>query len=169
MKSIITLLLLANSFLLGATPLYWSYVNRITNKENTYLKKKYHLYLNTTGGGGMSCVKNITQGYDAPCPTTIAAARGMIVEIIENLLRAINADTRLRPHLCEFPFTAKGLSLTLNFPENKSPTAPESQITLVLLIDQKIYYHYPMDVYATPYGTALVETFEEAKVALIKK
>ena len=159
-------LLLATPFLFGGQPHYWSYVDRITAKENAYLKKKYKLSLSATGGGGMVCVDNVSQGYAAPYPATIAEARALIVEIADDLLREINAHSQLRNHLSEYPFTAKGLHLTLHFRKHNAQTPPEKQITLVFLINQKIYYHYPMDVYASPYGTALVETFEEAKILL---
>ena len=159
-------LLLTTPFLFGGEPHYWSYVDHITAKENAYLKKKYKLSLSATGGGGMVCVDNVSQGYAAPYPATIAEARALIVEIADDLLREINAHSQLRNHLSEYPFTEKGIDLHITFKKNRALPPSTQQITMVSLINQKIYYSCRMDVYASPYGTALVETFEEAKILL---
>jgi hypothetical protein len=144
------------------SPIYCKYANEITGPFSTYLRKNYNLYYYGGGGGFLENVKIISLHYKTIKQLPIDDARVLFITCVEELLKRINENEKIRPYLEHYPFTEKGLEFSISLYDENKERVPPSFPAYVSLINKKIYYAYYdyetdmlKDLYSEPYQEAL--------------
>lgn len=143
-------------------PIYCKYANEITGPFSKYLRKNYDLYYYGGGGGFLENVRVIALHYRTVKHLSVDDARVLFINCVEELLKRINQDEKIRPYLEHYPFTEKGIEFSIAFYKNNKERVPSSFPAYVFLINEKIYYDYYdretemlKDLYSEPYQESL--------------
>jgi len=141
---------------------------RFINSEGKRLGKKYNMIQCCNGLAGMDKVERIAISFNRyGIPLTEEEARILIIDCVEDFLKAINKDEKLKVFLRDYPFTAKNIDMAIyNFDkDNKGDLYPS--IAVVSNYEGKIGYFTNIKSKLS-YHTKKYESFEEA-VAILKK
>ena len=123
-------------------PIYGKYVDEIVNSYLSYIKKQYGLECFGMGGGFRYNVNKISLYLQTnPQKIDIEKARVLLVNCIEDLLKRINQDEKIRPYLEHYPFTAKGISISIIFCDYFSKQLPKDLLAKIFSIEGNIYYY----------------------------
>lgn len=91
----------------------------------------------------------------------IDTARKLLVYSVEEYLKAINNDKRVRPYLNHYPFTAKGVEIRIFFYQPDGHNVPAGQISCASSINGILEYNsHDPDDYA--FKTVHKESYAEA-------
>ena len=140
--------------------IYCKYVDEITKPfiDRVYQEQNFRL----VGGGGsfIHNVKLISLSFDkAIDDVEVSESRVWLVNCVEEMLKAVNEKKELHPYLDHFPFTNKGIKLSLMF--NYNYTKNNRAVAHVLNYDGKVYYSY-YDPEEDQLKDLHQETYEEA-------
>lgn len=94
---------------------YERFANQVTKILIEEVKRDLGYSCEMTGGSMPHDIERITVGFAVYEKASVDRAREIEVEITERFLRIINSHERIRPFLREYPFTAKGADIELNF------------------------------------------------------
>ena len=138
-KMIILLLILAPLFLSFSffkskkTRDYEDMANEISAKVAKKLVNKHQMDWIGEGGGMMGSVYMIGLSFQIHHPMDQAEARARIVDCVEELLAAVNANEEIRPFLKNYPFTTKNVEVAIftNYPDGKEVFDPYIRIVSV--------------------------------------
>ena len=131
-------------------PVYGKYVDEIVDSYVLYVKKQYGLKCFGSGGGFRYNVNNISLSFQThPQKIGIEKARVLLVKCVEDLLERINQHEKIRPYLEHFPFTAKGVSISITFYDYFSEQLPENFLTKISTVEGNIYC-YSCLLYTSP-------------------
>lgn len=144
-----------------ALPKHEIEADRIMNAYTYHVEKAYGFRSFAVGGGMMDDVKSITLKYIAYEKVDIPTARKMLVQNIEDLLKTINSDEKIRPYLHNYPFTVNNLKFGLCFFDSNNDWIEPPYLGKAILLNGKIHYslwNEPKDMLETQEE----ETYEEA-------
>lgn len=119
---------------------YEAYVNEIINSFATEMQEEFGLICNGSGGKMPYSVEEISIGFIAYQPSTIAEARRLEVTLTEKFLEKINAHEKIRPFLKEYPFKTDRAEVEISFRKSDSIPYTDGSITYVFQVDNKICY-----------------------------
>ena len=88
--------------------------------------------------------------------------RQLFISLIQNLLKKINSDTRIKPYLHNYPFTSKNLCLSLHFVDKKDDNVLPPYIGMVRLMFGKVFYSLQSLKDEMLFEHIHEETYEEA-------
>ena len=83
--------------------------NRVLYSYSAYLKKEKNIQAVGLGGSMMDDIEVLFFHLETPGEYSVAEARKIYVNVIEELLTKINGDAQIRPFLHNFPFTHKNV------------------------------------------------------------
>jgi hypothetical protein len=92
---------------------YEDMANEISAKVAKKLAKKHQMDLIGEGGGMMGSVYMIGLSFRIHHPLERNEARARIIDCVEELLAAINANEEIRPFLKNYPFTPKNVQVAI--------------------------------------------------------
>lgn len=123
---------------LDKEPLYYSYSESVIGKILQKIDSK--ISVNHSGGGGqyLSQVNKLIFYYVSHDTFSVESARKTYMDIVSIILETINLDKKIRPYLCEYPFTIEKIGLTLTYRPKKNTT--ERISTHVMYHDKNIIY-----------------------------
>ena len=115
------------------------------------------------GGGGafLYNVKNINISFASREMMDLGQARKLLISCSEELLRRINANDRIRPYLEHFPFSEKGIDLSISYFDSKLNHIQSKYIAGVFIINGNICYAV-YDQEASTLKTVHKESYQEA-------
>jgi len=92
---------------------YSDVAQQIRNKAGKQLAKKHKMEIAAVGGGMMGCVREIALSFQIRRILSQDEARCLIVDCVEELLKAFNENEKIRPNLLNYPFTPANLDLRI--------------------------------------------------------
>lgn len=141
---------------------------RFIKKEGRKLEKKYNMSFSGIGGGGHPKINLMFLSFHLKTyPHTLEKARELIIHCIDDYLVAVNSDEGIRPHLENYPFTAKNIGLSIVLYDEKGrdvydpwidSVAAEEGLIGFFTSDKEKHLHCKFEKY---------ETYDEA-VAILK-
>lgn len=139
-------------------------------REGTILGKKYGMRQSSIGGGGgEDRIWLMSLSFDRNSqPLTEEESRRLIVDVVNDYLKAVNKDEILRPYLREYPFTPKNIELTIYNSDEDGNRINYPFIDIVDNREGKIGYFTKEEGKEYGYKTEKYETYDEA-VAILKK
>lgn len=163
MKKLLIIFFLFSECIIYASPKYIKLVDRVTAKYVKELKKEQKMFLCGYGGRLMTDVEQIDLSFEVKRQATIEEARILFVEIAENYLTRVNADTELRPYLRNYPFTIDNLELGLAFVDHQLNFQLDLAYVMYCKRTGHIVYNKhepnkPLEtIYEEPYSEALIK------------
>ncbi len=133
----------------------------IRDKVGKNLAKKHHMDFIGTTGGMIECVRII--GFDFSIYRIIDQdqARCIIVDCVEELLKAFNENQKIRPFLLNYPFTTKNINVSICISDQKGQDLYEPYINFVgIYKENQIVYR--MENRSRKIYEAFQETYQEA-------
>jgi hypothetical protein len=121
-------------------PIYCKYVDRITEKYCADMATTYKLYYYGGGGGFINTVNEIDLSFNTIQNLNIAEARILIIKCTEELLSRINADKDIKPYLSHYPFTEKGIALSISCDQEDRKRVSSKFVAMVFTANGNIYY-----------------------------
>ncbi len=121
-------------------PIYCKYADKITEKYCADMAKTYKLYYYGGGGGFMNNVNKIDLSFNTIQNLNIAEARILIIKCTEERLKRINADKDIKPYLSHYPFTEKGIALSISFDDKDQNSVSAKFVAMVFTVNGDIYY-----------------------------
>jgi hypothetical protein len=136
----IFLVIIVMPFYAFSTSKHTKEVNRIVNPFLKELEKKGKIYVFGAGGGFMNDVEKINLSFCTQRTVDVEKARLLIISIVEELLKRINADKGIRPYLHNYPFTNENLCITIHFEDkNGDPVLPPNLVFTKVMLGKVSY------------------------------
>jgi hypothetical protein len=143
---------------------YVSVVYEINSKFIGKMKKKHSLFIAGEGGGMPWDVKLIFLSFNLYHLVDIKEARKLIVDLVQEYLKEINTNKKIRPYLRNYPFTLANLRFVVFVFQKDGKIPPVGNIHCIVarkgLIDYELSV-LPSD-YAKDFPLLKRETLEEA-------
>jgi hypothetical protein len=116
---------------------YEDMANEISAKVAKKLAKKHQMDWIGEGGGMMGSVYLIGLSFQIHHPLDRDEARERIVDCVEELLAAVNANEEIRPFLRDYPFTPKNVRVIIysNHPDGREAFDPYISVVSVYTED----------------------------------
>ena len=121
-------------------PIYIKYSDAITDKYIKDMSKQHKLAYFGGGGAFLYNVKNINISFASREIMDLDQSRKLLISCSEELLRRINANDRIRPYLEHFPFSEKGIDLSISYFDSKLNHIQSKYIAGVFIINGNICY-----------------------------
>jgi hypothetical protein len=154
------------SFLFGCSSFsfssdYEKIADKITEKTAKELKAQKNLYLVGTGGQMMDDIQMMMMGFNFYRVVDIETARQLLVDSVQEYLSAINSNEEIRPHLHNYPFTAKNVEIVIYFYNSDGSEISSGKINIAAANQGKVIY-YIDDPEKNNIKPIHEETYEEA-------
>lgn len=150
-------------------PGYCKYADKVTQAFKSSVKKQYDLTATMQGGAFMDQINAIHLSFHAyKKKYSIDETRELMLACTEEFLDRINANEKVRPFLEHFPFTEKGLELSIYFYEKRFQKVDNNYIAGVHLVNSHLYYSIfseEKSMYINVYEEPYAEAFQEVKDA----
>lgn len=138
-------------------------------------EKEFNIRASGFGAGMPFDVETIGARFISHRRVSVDEARGMIVELKEQLADIVNKHEKLRPYLREYPFSPLRAQISVSFKgPNDGPFNQEGSVTFVIVgKGDQIYYHIEnlKDPILEPFEEAvkIVKSKQQNKICLEKK
>jgi hypothetical protein len=126
------------------------------------VQKKHKIYASGFGFWGPDCYEELDISFDYPDRLSRDDARFLILDIAAIFLEEVNQDEKIRPHLCQYPYTVKNLSIPI-FPHKNGYEKPiHPDFVLIDLQGGVISFKTKLENQKYDYHSEEKETVEEA-------
>ena len=98
-----------------STPDHVKEIERVVKPIREAFAKRHGLHISGVGGAMMTAVESVTCWFESSDPRSIGEARKLHVELVNELLAAINRDEALRPHLKSYPFMPSNIKAKISY------------------------------------------------------
>lgn len=132
-------------------------------KTGKRLEQKYNMSISSIGGATKEGLWLLTVTFNRRGePMTIEEGRRVIIDCIQEYLKDINNDEKLRPYLKVYPFTIDNLDVAIINSAKDGSLVFDPILELITSRQEKIIYRTrdPADKYKYKY--TFEETYEEA-------
>jgi len=102
--------------------------NQIIAEVEAKLTKRYKMKAISATSGMAGCFNVVGLGFQIKGPLTKEQLRKILIDCVEEFLTTINANERLRPFLKTYPFTEKGIIITLFISDSKGKDIYDPEI-----------------------------------------
>ena len=169
--------LLAFFNLFSQSPPYYKFENEIIEQHRKETLQPIGLNYSIIGGGNQDGIKIVQLGVSKIGPGSIEEGRRLIVFLVENLIARYNTHQKIRPHLNNYPYTAKNVIYRIwyNCPKGgfwviQDKQHPEKEIALIDMYKGKIEYDINfINGTTSRLRTVHTETYEEAKKIVMEE
>lgn len=110
---------------------------------SAYLKqmsKTANLHANGSGGRFGEKISLVAFSFTSHAKCDVEASKELLLLSVNSLLEKINASEKLRPFLCQYPFSKENVQISISFYDKKNNYYPEEFISLVMNTKNKIFY-----------------------------
>ena len=144
-------------------PEYMNLLREIEYETIQELKKK-GLYISGFGGCLMDCIRLVDLSFRYEKYADISKARELIVLVVETFLKKINNHEKIRPDLCNYPFSSDNLDIQIDLIGNDKIIKKKKMeiVNFVVLKEGMIFYKYS-GINNSIYKNLEKETYKEAK------
>lgn len=133
----------------------------IRNHVGKNLAKKHHMDLVGKGGGMIDCVREISLSFQVRRILSQDEARWIVIDSVEELLKAFNENEDIRPHLLNYPFTTKNVSVKIFISNPDSSSVYYPNICIVGVNDED-FVTYKMEDNTGKTLKPIIEPYQEA-------
>lgn len=127
------------------------------------INKTYGTSCYGSGGSFLDGVKIISLSFSArDMNLTIDESRVLVVNTVEKLLKRVNDDERIRPHLEHFPFTSNGAEVSISFHDDNGERVGEDFVAYVSTNEKGRVYYSTYDHSAEKLKNLHEESYAEA-------
>jgi len=135
----------------------------IRGKVGKKLAKKHGMNLVGVSGGMMGSVYMIGLRFQIRHPMDRDEARMRIVDCVEELLTAVNANQEIRPYLKDFPFTTKNVEVAIFMTDANGREICDPGISVVSVFESDdIFYRTVEQPQHMKYKQQYRESYQEA-------
>jgi hypothetical protein len=135
---LVMFLLLLTSF---REPEYCKVSDRIVAGYIKEFTKPKGLFVCGSGGAMANNIQQISLSFASFAALDVDEARILYVEMVEELLRRINANRAIRPFLHNYPFEEKNIDLMISFKDSKLERVSANHVALMSIgKDHMIFY-----------------------------
>ncbi|HNA62248.1 MAG TPA: hypothetical protein PKW79_04150 [Rhabdochlamydiaceae bacterium] len=142
-------------------PQYEKDVDVVTDRVAKEIHRTTGLKLMGTGGGLIDQINRLGMSFARYGDLSMEEARELLVYCIEEYLEAINANEKIRPHLCCYPFTPNNVEIIIFIYREDRRRPPVGFLTVVAGAYGKMIYKiqqpgFPSmkDIHEEPYDEA---------------
>ena len=135
------------SFLFGCSsfgyqsPRYEQLADEITGKTAKKLKTQKGLFLIGIGGRMMDDIQVMKMSFEYYQEVDLKIGRELLVHVINEYLSAINSNEEIKPHLHEYPFTAKNVTISIFFSNPDRSKFPPGKIACISSLKGTLTYY----------------------------
>lgn len=148
-------------------PEYEKMADEITEKIAKKLEEEKKLRLVGTGGSMIDDIQMMAMSFDYYQEVDLSTARELLVEVINAYLSAINDNETIRPHLHNYPFTAKNIQIRIWIHPPDQTKLPLNKIFYISALDGILAYYLKVPEHSRE--ALHTETFEKAQQELLIK
>lgn len=132
------------------------------------LAKKHKMDVIGVSGGMMGSVYIIGLRFQIHHPMDRNEARERIVDCVEEMLAAVNANEEIRPFLKNFPFTEKNIDIAIftNYPDGREVFDPDVRVVSVNKLGYVTYRTEEPNGHLYEYKSVYRELYSEALAKL---
>ena len=141
-------------------PDYEKIADKITIKTADQLRQEKGLILVGIGGQMMNDIQMMSMSFHLYHEIDLEKARELVINSVNEYLKAINLSEEIRPYLHEYPFTAKNIEFWLWIYNPDRSELPTDKIYHILSANGEICYYTRGEIL---HQTLCEETFEEAE------
>ena len=134
----------------------------LQNKVAKKVQKKHRAYGSGFGFWGPDCYEELKISFEYPSLLNQEEARYLIIDIAADFLAEVNKDEKIRPYLCQYPYTIENLNVPIFLKNNDYKTPIHPDYMLIKLFEGKITYKTKEEGQRYGYQSEETETFEEA-------
>jgi hypothetical protein len=144
------------------------YDNEIAKRVFQQLNKEEQLHVCESGWGlrGMKKIKVMHCGFDYYYEIRLDEARRLLVKVIDLYLKAINANEKIRPYICNYPFTAENIEIRIFLYNSDGSLLSPDKLQWITFVGGKLQYKIGKRDFNNSPIRLCVETLEEAKAKL---
>jgi hypothetical protein len=134
--------------------------NKIMAKVAANLKNDRGLSPIGFGGRTSNGVQMLALSFDYRKPLTVEEGRKLLIASVQEFITAVNEETRIRPHLKNYPFEAKNIKIAI-FLQNADGSKLGCELQVISATEGMLRYKID-DPEGPLFITILEETYEEA-------
>jgi len=141
-----------------------------THLQNQFIQEMadYGLVCIGKNGGYINPIKTFYLSFVGYRRATLEEARALEVFAIEKLTNLLNSDEKIRPYLCEFPFPAHRVEISLSFDSPFGSHYADESIAYVFYVRNRLFYNV-YDPITEELVTLCEEPYADAKKILENK
>lgn len=144
------------------SPRYIKLAHEVTEKTAKKLEGQSGLDLVGTGGQMMDDIQMMAMDFNFYQEVDLKTSRKLIVHVINEYLEAINRNKEIRPHLHEYPFTAKNVEIRILIYNPDGSKLPLEKIYCIECMNGILEYY----TRSNPHQAISKESYEEALQAI---
>ena len=119
---------------------YFDDVDRIQGQFIREMEQTYGWVCVGDGGSMPDKVRSISVQFAIPRRATIEEARALEVMATERFSEMVNADEKIRPYLCEFPFPPQRTEVSLSFYTPLGNPPSDGSVAFLFHAKEKLFY-----------------------------
>lgn len=154
--------ILKSSSIFAKEPEHIVLADRITQKFIQEMEDKFGWVCTGTGGSMPTRVNSFHISFDLPRRATIDEGRALEIMAIERLIEIVNADEKIRPYLCEYPFPTRGAQISLSFRTGLGLPCEDGNVYSIFQARDLIFYRAKDPESETSFPL-LEESYSDAK------
>lgn len=143
-------------------PNYCKIVDRVTKGFLKEHVKPRHIMLSGYGGAMMNDIQEIFLSFLSYEALNVEEARVLYVEMMEEYLRRINCNEKIRPYLHNFPFGIDNIKLTIGFEDRERQIAQDGHVALMFIGKNHELHFRGYDPETEEFYSLHRESYEEA-------
>ena len=116
---VVSIFLFLKYYVHDSEPVRVKLANQVNEKTAKNIYKKNKLRCTETGGTMTNDVEMMRMSLNTKEELDIPKCRKLIIECIDEYLKNINSDEKIRPHLHKFPFNEENIELSISGAVNK--------------------------------------------------
>lgn len=149
-------------------PKYVSLCNTITDEFIDRECKRHGLKFLGGGGGFLDRINKIELTFVLEKNVSVEEARELILSLGDDLLELINSDEDIRPYLSHYPFSPKGLCITVLFLDKQGRFVNQKHVANVSSNNGALFF-YNFNQTENELITLKKETYKQAKLITAKR
>ncbi len=161
-KILFTIYILMCSNGIFASPKYDKLAHRLMFDYAKTLRVDKGFALSAFGGSMRHDIEKISLNFISFDHLDVEGARKQYVEVVEGLLRRVNADEKIRPYLHNYPFTAENVKIMIGFEDKKRQIRADGCVAHMFVTRRNIISYLAYDQEKQDYYDLHEETYEEA-------
>jgi hypothetical protein len=144
------------------SPRYVTLAEEIQGSVARKLAKRYDMSLFGLGGGMADSVNIICLSFQIRKPLTKEELRYILIDCVEEILAAFNANEEIRPYLLNYPFLPKNVEMVIFITDPTGRDLYDPTIAVASATNGKVNYFTNDPDNEFRYKSEFTESYEEA-------
>lgn len=151
-------------------PEYIAISDKIRVEVAKNLIKRHSMLVVGTRDGMIDCLNMVGLNFQIQGPLGKEILRSILIDSVEEFLKQINTDEKIRPFLKNFPFTEKEIEIVIFVKDKNDNELFDPDISVASAVNGKIYFN-TVDKFNSrgPYKQWIEEDYQTAKAMILQK